>query len=83
MEAFSEGFGNRLVYLVTDLDKGDLSSRLKSCCPEPGSCCPKFIVMSPEIHLKKSNILRANVSNDQTNSKNRGKPQKIDFAQTL
>ena len=26
---------------------------------------------------------RANVSNDQTNSKNRGKPQKIDFAQTL
>ena len=27
--------------------------------------------------------LRANVSNDQTNSQNRGKPRKIDFAQTL
>ena len=29
------------------------------------------------------NKLRANVSIDQTNSKNRGIPQKIDFAQTL
>ena len=28
-------------------------------------------------------VLRANVSIDQTKSKNRGKPQKIDFAQTL
>jgi len=28
-------------------------------------------------------ILRANVSNHQTNSKNRGKPQKIDFPQIL
>ena len=25
------------------------SSRPKSCRPEPESCCPKFIVMSPEI----------------------------------
>ena len=25
------------------------SSRLKSCCPKPESCCLKFIVMLPEI----------------------------------
>ena len=37
----------------------------------------RFLSVSPYWRL------RANVTNDQTNSQNRGKPQKIDFAQTL
>ena len=33
--------------------------------------------------LEANRYLKVNVSIEQTNSKNRGKPQKIDFAQTL
>ena len=34
----------------TYVRKGNRSSRPKSYRPEPESCCPKYIVMSPEIN---------------------------------
>ena len=81
-----------ILYLVLQTGRGTfMPSHLIFEKPQPlmltGSTLECFqplgLLRAGFIVILKCKYLRANVTIDQRNSKNRGKPQKIDFAQTL